>query len=100
MRGMSVTHARAPGDARRGGLASTPWASAPWRLWRGGRSAVVLGIGLALAGCSPRHANHPVGPGTLGTIGPPPAPPPGAITVWGPLRIESIVPARSEVGWD
>lgn len=52
---------------------------------------------LLLGSCGPRHAPNAPGPAVMA----PPAPaPPGSTLVYGPLHIESIDPARSEVGWD
>ncbi|MGZ3450585.1 MAG: hypothetical protein ACXWUG_17675 [Polyangiales bacterium] len=52
---------------------------------------------LSLAACSPRRetktTSHPV-------LQPPQPPPPGQVTVYGPLRVESVTPVRSEAGWD
>lgn len=59
---------------------------------------LVATVSLFLAGsCGPRHG--PV-TGASGAITPPPPAPPGSTVVYGPLRIESIDPARSDVGWD
>jgi hypothetical protein len=52
---------------------------------------------LLLGSCGPRHG--PTTPGPV-SIAPPPPAPPGSTVVYGPLRIESIDPVRSDVGWD
>jgi hypothetical protein len=60
------------------------------------RRSVAISLVMML-GCSPRHegkvTQHPV-------LRPPEPPPPGQVTVYGPLRVESVVPVRSEAGWD
>jgi hypothetical protein len=59
--------------------------------------AVLLALLAGAVGCSPRHESrttqHPV-------LEPPQPPPPGQVTVYGPLRVESVLPVRSEAGWD
>lgn len=54
-------------------------------------------VPLLMLACSPRHDGAKIGHPVLS---PPTPPPPGQITVWGPIRIESIDPVRSEAGWD
>ena len=49
------------------------------------------------ASCGPRHG--PTTPAPV-SIAPPAPAPPGSTVVYGPLRIESIEPSRSDVGWD
>jgi len=53
-------------------------------------------IGVVSVGCSPRAPKVP----ETKVLTPAPPPPPGSITVWGPLRIESVEVVRSEVGWE
>ncbi len=57
-------------------------------------SAVACG----LTSCGPRVVTP--GPPHSARLLPPPPPPPGSLTVYGPLRIDTIRAARSEVGWD
>ena len=63
------------------------------------RRALALGLLAAsmMLGCGPRQGAVPPGSGPLT---PAPPPPPGSITVWGPLRIDSVDVVRSEVGWE
>lgn len=53
---------------------------------------VVLG-----SGCGERHSRPTTPPGELRPAPPPPA---GSAAVFGPLRIEAIDVARSEIGWE
>jgi len=53
---------------------------------------------LLVGSCGPRK--DPVTAGGPVAIAPPPPAPPGSTLVYGPLRVESSDPARSDVGWD
>lgn len=60
------------------------------------RNAAALSLLLASVGCGPRH----VVPTNPHTLSPPPPVPEGSSIAYGPLRIEAVGLARSDVGWD
>lgn len=61
------------------------------------RTEILCGLLLVSVSCGPRGktgATTPTG------ISPPPPVPEGSSIAYGPLRVETVDPARSEVGWD
>ncbi len=56
----------------------------------------IAAIAVASA-CGPRHAGPPP---AVPALAPPAPAPPGSVTVYGPLRIETIAPVRSSVAWE
>jgi hypothetical protein len=63
------------------------------------RLAILVGASVTFTGCVGCSPRGPAVPETK-VLTPAPPPPPGSVTVWGPLRIESVEVVRTEVGWE